>query len=472
MTIGELKLNYDHMLEEVIGPEHGLSARDLAAAAGRAREALAAVRGAVEKGRIGFCKLPFDSDLPVRIGRLAAEIAAGVDDFVVLGIGGSALGNIALHAALNHPYHNLLPRERRGDRPRIFVVDNVDPDFVRGVMDLLDLGRTAVNVVTKSGSTAETMAQCLIFLGEMEKRLGRREMKGRVIATTDPARGALRRLALQEGYTLLTIPPEVGGRFSVMSAVGLLSAAVSGIDIAELLDGARRMHEACLREEPGDNPALMLALLQYLSCARKRKPIAVMMPYSNALYPVADWFRQLWAESLGKERDRAGRVVNLGQTPVKALGATDQHSQIQLYMEGPCDKVVTFIGVAEYRMTLPIPRGPMDDEAFSYLSGRTMNELIQAERKATALALARRGRPNMTIELDRITPRTVGMLLYMFEMQTALAAELYDIDAFDQPGVEEGKKLTYAMMGRAGYEKLRREIEQQRSIKKPAGGGV
>jgi glucose-6-phosphate isomerase len=281
-----------------------------------------------------------------------------------------------------------------------------------------------------------------------------------VIATTDPQKGALRELALREGYRLLPVPEDVGGRFSVLSAVGLLSAAVSGIDIGELLEGARLVHEASTKSEVSSNPALALALLYYLASTRRGKSIAVMMPYCNALLGVADWFRQLWAESLGKKLDRSGRVVNAGQTPIKALGATDQHSQIQLYMEGPCDKMVTFIGVREYRRDVPIPRPPASDNAFDYLSGQTMNALIRAEQKATALALAHNGRPNMTIELSSVTPRTVGMLLYMFEMQTALAAELLGIDAFDQPGVEHGKKLTYAMMGRRGYDEMRKETER------------
>lgn len=460
MGADSVVIDYTHMMADAIGTENGISAGDLNDSLEKACAAVSSVRAAVEGKRLGFCKLPFDPSLVREVGGVADRLAAAVDNFVVLGIGGSALGNSALHAALNHPYYNLLPRERRGDRPRIFVLDNVDPEFVAGAMDLLDLERTAINVITKSGTTAETMAQCLLFLDAMEKRLGKEKMRERVIATTDPHRGALRSLALREGYRLLTVPQDVGGRFSVLSAVGLLSAAVSGIDIGELLEGARLMHEISLKPEISSNPALALALLYYLAYTRKGKAIAVMMPYCNGLLGIADWFRQLWAESLGKRVDRAGRVVHVGQTPIKALGATDQHSQIQLYMEGPCDKIVTFVGVREYRREVTIPRPAVRDDALDYLAGRTMNSLISAEQRATALALARDGRPNMLIELSRVTPRTVGMLLYMFEMQTALAAELLGIDAFDQPGVEQGKQLTYAMMGRSGYDEMREEIER------------
>ncbi len=460
MGANSLVIDYSHMMADSIGEENGISAREFRDSIGEACVAADAVRAAVEAGRMGFCKLPFDQSLVKEITSLADAVAGSVDNFVVLGIGGSALGNSALHVALNHPYHNLIPRERRGDRPRIFVLDNVDPEFVAGAMDLLDLEKTAVNVITKSGSTAETMAQCLLFIDAMEKRIGKAKMRERVIATTDPRKGALRELALRQGYRLLPVPEDVGGRFSVLSAVGLLSAAVSGIDVGELLAGARAMHTVSAKSDVSSNPALALALLHCLASERKGKAIAVMMPYCNALLGIADWFRQLWAESLGKRLDRAGAVVNAGQTPVKALGATDQHSQIQLYMAGPCDKMVTFMGVREYRRDVTIPPPPVSDDSFDYLSGRTMNDLIKAEGKATALALAHNGRPNMSIELGRVTPRTVGMLLYMFEMQTAFTAELLGIDAFDQPGVEQGKKLTYAMMGRSGYDELRKEIDK------------
>ena len=453
-----LSLDYGHMMAESIGAEHGLRPAELRTASARARAAVDAVGAAARAGALGFAKLPFALAVADEVRRVSDEIASEVDTFVVLGIGGSALGPIALHAALNHPFHNLLSRAGRAQRPRVFVLDNVDPEFIAGAMDVLDLKKTAVNVVTKSGSTAETMAQCLLFLKAMGKRLGAGAMRRRVVVTTDPEHGALRALAMREGYRLFSIPPDVGGRFSVLSPVGLLSAAVSGIDVRELLEGARAAHDACVAPDLSRNPAMALALLQYLSCAQRGKTIAVMMPYASALAGVSDWFRQLWAESLGKRVDRAGTVVHAGQTPVKALGATDQHSQIQLYMEGPADKVVTFLGVGGYRRMLRIPPSPLEDDALDYLGGKTMDDLIRAEQRATALALARAGRPSMTLTLNRVSPRSVGMLLYVFEMQTAIAAELYGINAFDQPGVEEGKRLTYAMMGRAGYGSLRREI--------------
>lgn len=453
-----IQIDYTKMMAACIGPEHGIRPAELRGIARRGRTAALSVAAAVRTGGLGFSKLPFAGAVADEVRRVADEIAGEVDTFVVLGIGGSALGAAALHAALAHPFHNLLPREKRNRRPRVFVLDNVDPEFVAGAIDLLDFKKTAVSVVTKSGGTAETLAQCLVFLKEMRRRLGTRLTRRRVVVTTDPERGALRAFALREGYRLFSVPPDVGGRFSVLSPVGLLPAAVSGIDIGALLDGARAAHDACLAPGLAYNPALLLAALQHISCVERGKTIAVMMPYSNALAGVADWFRQLWAESLGKRLDRAGAVVHAGQTPVRALGATDQHSQIQLYMEGPADKVITFLGVRGYRRTVRIPVAPPGDDALDYLGGATMDDLIGAEQRATALALAEAGRPSMTITLDRISPRALGALLYLFQMQTVFAAELRGINAFDQPGVEQGKRLTCAMMGRPGYGALRRGI--------------
>ncbi len=462
-----LKLDYAHMMADIIGNENGVETAELDRFLKKGVRAVGTLRDLVKAGKLGFAKLPFDKQLPDDLKSLGDRIAAEVDNFVVLGIGGSALGSTALHMALHHPYYNLLPRDRRGDRPRIFVIDNPDPELAAGVLENLNLNRTAVNIISKSGGTTETMALAMLFLKEMEGKIGREKMRERVIATTDPGRGALRALAEREGYRTLEVPPDVGGRFSVLSAVGLLSAAVSGVDIAAVIDGARIMNEACFEPDVASNPALAAAVLKSIAYFSKGKSITVMMPYSNALVGIADWFKQLWAESLGKRVDRSGKVINIGQTPIEALGATDQHSQVQLYMEGPYDKLITFLAVKEYRERVSIPDIGFDDEAISYLSGKTLNDLIKAEQRAMALALAQAGRPNMTIELDEISERTVGMILYMLEVQTAITGEIFKVDTFNQPGVEKGKKLTYAMMRRKGYERLGEEITE--AVKRTSG---
>ena len=210
------------------------------------------------------------------------------------------------------------------------------------------------------------------------------------------------------------------------------------------------------------------AVLLHGMATRRGRNIQVMMPYADGLLHLADWYRQLWAESLGKRRDRRGRRAETGQTPVTSLGATDQHSQVQLYMEGPHDKVVTFLEVAAVGRDVKIPRRHRAWNRSGYLGGRTLGELIAAEKRGTEVALTAAGRPNLTYLLPRISAHVVGQLLYLFEFQTALSGELYGIDAFDQPGVEAGKLAAYALMGRKGYEKdaarLKRELAGRRAL--------
>jgi glucose-6-phosphate isomerase len=278
-----------------------------------------------------------------------------------------------------------------------------------------------------------------------------------LLFTTDPARGVLRRLADEEQIATLAVPENVGGRFSVLSAVGLLPAALVGIDVRELLAGAADMIERCGTDELERNPAGVFACLQYLADTEAGAPIHVMMPYSDSLRDVADWFRQLWAESLGKQRDRGGDEVFVGPTPVKSLGATDQHSQVQLYVEGPFDKTITFLSEGKRTTDLAIPPVYPDIPELGYLGGHTLGELLQAEKEATEAALAQRGRMNMTIELEEVNARSLGALLMLLQIATVYAGALYNVDPLDQPGVELGKRLTYAIFGRAGFEDARAE---------------
>jgi glucose-6-phosphate isomerase len=437
--------------------EHGITDLQLQALGPKLEAAVASV----EKAPLGFRKLPFDTKLADEVAALALKLNKQFDNFAVIGIGGSALGNIALQSALNHPEYNLLKRpQRRG--PRLFVIDNVDPDRVAGLFDVLDLDKTVFNVITKSGGTAETMSEFLVFRDALIKKLGEKQHIEHIVITTDPEQGELREIVKKFAYASLPIPSDVGGRFSVLSAVGLLSAAVTGIDIHQLLAGAAEMDVACKSKKLWGNPALTGAALHYLMDKAKGKNIQVMMPYSHALRDVADWFRQLWAESLGKQMDRAGKLARTGQTPEKALGATDQHSVMQLYIEGPYDKVIAFLTVDEFGATVTIPHAFPEYGTVKYLGGHTMNELLNAEQKATELALTKSGRPNCAIRVKKVDEKTVGALFYLLEMQTAYTGELFNINAFDQPGVELGKSFAYGLMGRKGFEPARYEVDHAR----------
>jgi glucose-6-phosphate isomerase len=276
-----------------------------------------------------------------------------------------------------------------------------------------------------------------------------------LIATTDEKNGNLAIIAKKEGLKTFVIPADVGGRFSELSPVGLLPAAVCGIDIKQMLEGAEHMDALCSEKEK--NPASIFALIHVLGM-KKGMNISVMMPYADSLKYVSDWFAQLWAESLGKKYNNDGNEVFAGQTPVKTLGATDQHSQVQLYTEGPFDKITTFLTVDKFRDEMNIPKAFEYIEDIAFLSGKTFSQLLSAECKATQYALTVADRPNIEIALSIVDEFTVGALLYFFEMAVSFAGEMMDINTFDQPGVEQGKLATFALMGKPGFEEQKQKM--------------
>ena len=286
-----------------------------------------------------------------------------------------------------------------------------------------------------------------------------------MIATTSANSGNLIKLAQKENLKTFYIPDGVGGRFSEMCPVGLLPAAVLGIDIKAMLKGAEYMDKKCNSAAIASNPAMAFAILQYLAFM-KGKNISVMMPYADSLRFMADWYCQLWAESLGKDVKKDGTKANVGQTPVKSLGVTDQHSQVQLYTEGLFDKVITFVAVDNYRATVKIPMGCEEFPNVNFLCGHTMNELITTEMNATAYALNQKQRLNNTIYLPEVNEFTLGQFMFMLELATAYVGEMFGIDTYNQPGVEGGKNATYAMFGRSGYEEKKKELESA-PAKKP-----
>ncbi len=447
-----VSLDYGNMMSPRLGG-HGLSPEALGEAGERFREAHADVERRRSSGELGFFELPGQAALASEIQVYADRVGGFSENVVVLGIGGSALGSTALLHALHGPDWNDRDDEGRDHLPRLYVLDNVDPETVGPLLDRLDLGRTLFDVVSKSGTTAETMSQYLVVRDRLAPLLTDEGAIGRhFVFTTDPEKGVLRTIARHEGVPTFAVPPNVGGRFSVLSAVGLLPAALVGIDVDGLLAGAAAMAERCRTDRLGQNPAGLFATLQWLADTEADAGIHVMMPYSDRLYSVGDWFRQLWAESLGKRQSRSGEDVFTGPTPVKALGATDQHSQVQLYMEGPFDKTITFLAVGERARDVEIPSLYGDVPALGYLGGHTLGGLLDAERRATAAALAERGRMNMTLTVPRLDAHSIGELLMMLEIATVYAGALYGIDPLNQPGVELGKTLTYGQMGRPGVE--------------------
>ena len=453
-----IKLNYANCLKNFVG-ESGLDVEELKALEPSIAKAYDAIQAMKKQGKLGFMELPYKLEMAEEITAARKKTPKTFENFVVIGIGGSALGNIALQQALRHPFWNLLDKKARKGGLKLFVPDNVDPDLISGLCDVLDVRKTLFNVISKSGTTAECLANYFVLKKILQKKVGKNYNR-HIIITTDVSKGYLRETAEREKIQSFVVPANVGGRFSVLSPVGLVSAAFSGIDIEELLKGAREMDEKCRTDDVFQNPAALYALIQYLYYWKGRH-LSVMMPYSNALYGISDWYRQLWAESLGKKTNRKNNNIFVGPTPIKALGATDQHSQVQLYIEGPQDKVITFLSVEKFNNNVQIPSFDRH-----YLGKKSLNELLKAEEEATRLALTLESRPNMTVSFPEISERTVGQALYLFELATAYAGELFDINAFDQPGVELGKQLTYALMGREGFEEKKKEIEQKLSTSK------
>ena len=447
------RLDINDAMAEVAGAA-GLSRQDLEGLQGQIQKAHDALEARRKSGELGFFALPFDTAAAEASVALGKKLADRFDNVVVLGIGGSSLGPRALFTSLCHPLHNLLPKAKRGGA-RLFFPDNSDPASFAALLETLDLKDTCFVAITKSGGTAETWSQLLIVRERLIAAFGEQGFKDRVIAVTDPSKGALRSVATTEGLQTLPVPPAVGGRFSVFTAVGLLPAAAAGVDVKALLAGAAEMAGRTTSTELFKNPAYLFTAIHYLMDTRHGRHIHVLMPYADALKELADWFVQLWAESLGKHR--APGDAGVGPTPLGALGATDQHSKVQLFMEGPGDKTVTFIGVQEGGVDVEIPRMHQDIPELAYLGGHRLSELLDIERRATAGALARRGRPNMTLTLDRVDAWHVGGLLMFLELATAYAGRLYGVNAFDQPGVELGKQFTYAMLGRSDAQQARQE---------------
>lgn len=450
-----LVIDYRNAMATAVGDEHGVSDAELDELQGYMSEQHARINDEHAAGVQRWQDLPDNTALADEIKAFADEARQTYTDYILIGIGGSSLGAIATIQALCHPFRNLLPDDKR-DGPRFFVLDNPDPEKVKATLETVDLRTTLVNVVSKSGQTAETAANFLVVRDALVQAVGKEQAAKQIIATTDPETGILRQMADAEGYRTFPVPPGVDGRQTVLSAVGLIPAALAGVDIHALLAGAAAMRERASSDNVRENPAYLLAALSVLSDTKHGKSMLVTMPYADSLFGVSDWFRQLWAESLGKKLSTDNEVVYAGQTPIKALGAIDQHSQVQLYTEGPNDKLIQLVAVESYRDTVAIPAPPHDD--LGYLKDGELGQLLSRERLATAWALTRAQRPNLTITIPTIDAGIIGEFFYMMQLQTVMAGALYHVNPFGQPGVEAGKNATYALMGRSGYEDLRDEL--------------
>jgi glucose-6-phosphate isomerase len=414
------------------------------------------------------------SDIEVEnIGKCAEFIRLNYENLVVFGIGGSALGARAVHYALNRAFFNDLPLKVR-KAPKLFVEDSIDPDRLSRLFEVLDLKKTMFNVISKSGKTAETLSQLMLALDLL--RAQGLEPADHIVLTIGNKECDLYRLAKTHRLRIFWLDEDIGGRFSILTAVGLLPLAAAGIDIKKILQGARELRELSKNKDIFKNPPLMFAAVNYLLFKKGRGNI-VFMPYADSLSFFADWFCQLWAESLGKKSDLQNRTINVGQTPIKAVGTLDQHSQLQLYMEGTDDKLILFAELKKNDRNIKIPDiagnagggavgaatgafkntstsgTSVGDTASAATSGadaatdfdlyknKTLLQITNAQKAGCEFSLLNAGRPSMTLLIDAIDGQAIGQLLMFFMTATAFTGYLFNINPYNQNGVEAGKLI-------------------------------
>lgn len=415
----------DDALDSSVGAK-GLSHDSLNRAMAELRPALDKIRHWHASDELPLLKLPARRDDLAAL-KPHAERFAKFEHVVVMGSGGSSLSGKTLVALKDQGFGPL-----KG-RPKLWFMDNVDPATFATLIERLPLGRTGFIPISKSGGTPETIAAFLTLTAALEAKAGKAALASNVLAITEATDNPLRRLATQMGCTILEHDPKVGGRFSALSLVGMLPAMIAGLDCAAVREGAASVLDPVLaaNDVTGMAPAIGAALSVGLA-REKGINITVLMPYVDRLNTFAFWYRQIWAESLGKEGN--------GTTPAVALGTVDQHSQVQLYLGGPADKLFTFLIQDTAGQGPALQAG--GDKALDYLAGHTMGDLLMAEADATAATTVKAGRPTRVIRIAEVDERTIGALMMHFILETIFAAHLWKIDAFDQPAVEQGKILT------------------------------
>jgi len=400
---------------------------------------------------IPFMVLPSDKFQFSEIKKLSDEVMTKkLKNILLLGIGGSSLGTETIFNALLHPFHNISD-SARNNKPRYFILDNIDPNKINSIIEIITPEKedTLLIAISKSGETPETISQFMIFKELLNNAVGR------IVVITDRNKGILKEIAEKEGYPVLNVPEGVGGRFSVLTPVSMFPAALMGIDIDRIMEGAGDMAAHIKDRKSDENIAILLSAILYLM-DKQGKNIHVMMPYCERLSGFADWFRQLEAESIGKNKN--------GPTPLKSIGVTDQHSQLQLYIDGPKDKFITLIYSADDDCSIADSFPYI--ESIDYLAGKNLRELFYAELLGTTLSITESGTPNITIMIDKINEYNLGVLFMLYEMVIANLGYLYEVNPFDQPGVELGKIYTKAIMGKKGFEEKHEEIKTKLSTVK------
>lgn len=401
----------------------------------RVSGALGTVNQRRTAGEYGFIEVLRDRSYLEEVENVVDEVS-WAKTLVVVGVGGSDLGARTIQNVF---------QQRESRLNVVFHGDSTDPEQIEQLWKKIDLETTVFNIVSKSGQTVETISQYVYWKQKYQEKT--HDWQKHFVFTTDPKNGVLHEEADKFGVTTLRIPPEVGGRFSVLTPVGLFPAMAMGVDVRALVDGALQIVD----QDDQRRVAEKLAQTQYQLYMQETKLTAIM-PYSIQLEEFARWFRQLWAESLGKD--------DQGILPIQSRGPADQHSQLQFYMQGSPLQSILFLRVNH--RDIPHPILEVDVEAVQYLAKHDFHEIINIEQEASALALFKVGRPSATLSVDRLDEYALGQLFMLFEYSVVCVAEMLGVDAFNQPGVEESKQMMYALLGRDGFEEKRQEIESLR----------
>ena len=400
---------------------------------------------------LGWIDLPVDYDKEEfsRIEKAAEKIKKDSDVLIVIGIGGSYLGARAAIEFLRHGFYNSLPKEKRGTPEIYYVGNSISSTYLQGVIDVIGDRDFSVNVISKSGTTTEPAIAFRIFKKMLEDKYGQEEAAKRIYATTDKARGALKDLATKEGYESFVVPDDVGGRFSVLTAVGLLPIAVSGADIKALMDGAASGRELALNEKFEDNEAMKYAAIRNI-LLRQGKSVEVLANYEPALHYIGEWWKQLYGESEGKDQK--------GIFPAAVDFTTDLHSMGQFIQDGARIMFETVMNVEEARETITIEKEAEDLDGLNYLAGKTMDFVNKSAMNGTILAHTDGSVPNLMIKIPKMDEFHLGQLFYFFEFACGVSGYILGVNPFNQPGVESYKRNMFALLGKPGYEEEREAL--------------
>jgi glucose-6-phosphate isomerase len=403
---------------------------------------------------LGWVDLPVDYDKEEfsRIQKSAEKIKSDSDVLLVIGIGGSYLGARAAIEMLNHSFYNALPKEKRSTPQVLFLGQNISSTYMKDLMDLLEGKDFSINVISKSGTTTEPAIAFRIFRKMLEEKYGVEESRKRIYATTDKSKGALKTLANDEGYETFVVPDDVGGRYSVLTAVGLLPIAVSGVEIEQMMKGAAEAREDFSKSELTENPAYQYAVVRNV-LYNKGKTIEMLINYEPGLQYFSEWWKQLFGESEGKDQK--------GIFPSSANFSTDLHSLGQYVQEGRRDLFETVIKVQEPRHELKIEKADSDLDGLNYLAGETVDFVNNKAFEGTLLAHTDGGVPNLIVEIPAMDAYTFGYLVYFFEKACAMSGYLLGVNPFDQPGVEAYKVNMFALLGKPGFEEKKAELEKR-----------